>query len=116
MNSSFLEEDSVTRKRYASGSYNANTGIYTEGNITSISIKACIQPMKQYEIDRAGLKKLQNGGYIKIYTKEVLKVMENNQTADLITFDNKDYEIISIEHWKGKDQEFYKYIGAFKNA
>jgi hypothetical protein len=62
------------------------------------------------------MKRLQNTGNIILYTSSLLKVMDNNQSGDLITHEGKDYELMDMEHWKGITQEFYKYIGELKNA
>lgn len=115
MNVSFLIEDTITLKRRSAGSY-SNTGVWSEGTLTTTSITACIQPQKEYIIDREGLKRLQNTGNINIFTTEILKVNDVGQSGDIVTWNGKDYEIMNREKWNGKTLNHYKYEGVLKNA
>jgi hypothetical protein len=115
MNSNFLKEDILEVVSKTAGSYD-DDGIYQEGVSSSKIIKANIQPHKEYVIDREGLKRLQKTGNIIIYSTELLKVSDYNQTADFVIYNNRIYEILEIEHWKGITQEFYKYLGVLRNA
>jgi hypothetical protein len=111
----FLTEDSLNITRRTIGSY-SNSGIFTEGTSSVISIQCCVQPETQYIIDRQGLKKLQKTGNIIIYTSSVLIVGDNNQSGDIANWQGKNYEIMEMEHWKGISLEHYKYKGVLKNA
>lgn len=93
------------------GSYNNDTGLYTNGTNETIKVDLCIQPMK--EKDRLLLPEaVRNSEVIKIYTETELKITDdkNKIKGDRFTYNSRIYEVFQTQDWlTGEyDIKFYR--------
>ncbi len=101
--------------RHTVGRYN-NDGVFVPGTSSTHTIKANVQPLNQRELEQY-THILQGGNrtttLVKIYTNAVLltDVQVTNQSADIITWNNRDFKIVMVEEWQSNIISHYRYIG-----
>lgn len=101
--------------RHTVGRYN-NDGVFVPGNEVRLTIKANVQPLNQRELEQY-THILQGGNrtttLVKIYTNAVLltDLQVTNQSADIITWNNRDFKIVMVEEWQSGIISHYRYIG-----
>ena len=106
---------SITVTRHLLGRYN-NDGEFVPGTVSSLTIKANVQPLNQRETEQY-TQILQGGNrtasLVKIYTSAVLitDLQTANQSADVITWNNRDFKIVMVEEWLSGIISHYRYIG-----
>lgn len=101
----------VTRKRYAAGSF--VSGVYQKGSETTSALSMSVQPLSPNEI------RLLEEGYrtaqtLKVYTDEELRTANEalGISPDILTIDSVDYEVHRVDRWRrpGSSLEHYKAI------
>lgn len=111
----FLNRQTVTVKRYATGSY--VNGDYVDGSISTITMPGSIQPDSAdftQEIKDLALEGRDIKGAIKVFTNSELFTADNspNRKADRVVYNGSEYEIRSVGAWKqGLILRHYKSIG-----
>ncbi|MDD5034852.1 MAG: hypothetical protein PHE55_08855 [Methylococcaceae bacterium] len=105
-------EESITRKRKATGSY-ASLGRYTEGAETSATIVAHVQPISGRDLIQVEEGRRANA-IITIYSKTELKTGDDTGVQpDTVTFGGEDYEVFKVEPW-GDTGAYYKALAQKK--
>lgn len=108
-------DTSITVTRHLVGRYN-NDGEFVPGKSSTYTIKANVQPLNQREMEQY-THVLQGGNrtanLVKIYTSAVLitDLQTANQSADIITWNNRDFKIVMVEEWLSGIISHYRYIG-----
>ena len=101
--------------RHTLGRYN-NDGEFVPGTVVTLTIKANVQPLNTREMEQY-THILQGGNrttaLVKIYTNTVLitDLQTVNQSADVITWNNRDFKIVMVEEWQSNIISHYRYIG-----
>ena len=101
--------------RHLIGRYN-NDGEFVPGASSTYNIKANVQPLNQRELEQ--YTHILPGGnrtttLVKIYTDSVLitDLQTANQSADVVTWNNRDFKIVMVEEWQSGIISHYRYIG-----
>lgn len=90
----------LTVKRYATGAYNASTGMWANGAESETEIKASVQPATADDMEVLPENRRRDSAY-RLYTEEPFTVVsEGTQNPDLVVIDGEDYEIARCEPWK----------------
>jgi hypothetical protein len=109
VNTNFLQEDTITISRVVSGGNYDSNGIWIPETRNTLQIQGCVQPLEMFVIDRAGNKRLQKKGCLVVYSEQELQVASENNTADIVIFQGKEYEVIEKSWWEGVTMSFWKY-------
>ena len=115
-----LGEETITVDRLTGGTF-GTTGRFTAGTLSQIVIKASLQPTSDNEKtqiqENPALKSKDLMGSIRIYTKTVLRTIDNDGTTepDIVLYQNKKYEVFKLGDWNKLNLKHNKYIGILKN-
>ena len=103
-----LESISVTR--YSSGTY--LNGIWVEGSTINYNTQACVLPSGNPSslINQLNIEGYEGREMLEFYSSFKFRIADNKQgyNADLVTYDNKTYKILSVQDWD--------YIGGYSIA
>jgi len=93
----------VTVKRRAVGSW--ADGIFTRGAETLISMEAIVQPSGKKQLDKLPENERTRDA-INVWTRAKLLIssVEDQQAADVVTWNGKDYEVLAVEDWTEQAQ------------
>lgn len=108
----FAEPLTITRR--AAPTLDTATGRYTSGATSTVTVKACIQPVSGEEL--LTLRELQEtNDILRLYSPSLLRVgSETDGTlADEFTYKGQTYEIRQITRWETLGN-FYIYTAAAK--
>lgn len=96
----FGAASAVTLRRYAAGSYDAATGQWTSGAVTTSSVMAAVQPLgpRELELLPENERTIEAVG---IYTRSALLTSNvlTGQQADEIVWDGKIHKVVRVEDW-----------------
>ena len=90
-------------------------GIYNTGYSELLEFEGNIQPMTQVEINSLNIGR-KNLGKIKIFTDKIFNIAieESDKNGDLIFYENKNYEIISLDNHTGNLLPHKEYIAELR--
>lgn len=88
---------SLAITRYASGSY--VDGIWNDGNYSTLSIKASVQPLKPFEMQSLPEGR-RSGKAVKLYSKTKLFSANESTNADKFVWNGTPFEVVSCDWYQ----------------
>src|SRR6056297_1476148 len=99
--------ENATLRRVSAGSYDAS-GVWREGVVSETTISGSMQPASQRDLEELPEGRRISEG-MKLYTAAPLftALSSEEKNADIIAYDGKEYEVVSVRNWK-KTTQFYR--------
>lgn len=101
--------ETMTLKRKTQGGYDSS-GKYVDGFEAQTEISGSIQPASQRDLEEVPEGRRISEG-MKLYTITPLFTASSNSNinADIIEYDGRDFEVVSVRNWK-RTTQFYRAI------